>query len=87
MADDFDPAGIFPRAITMTKVERIGAERFHKVNNALQFAVVVASDGNRFAKSACFRQKFLCGLDGRGIMHEVAQNDQSSRLIIADQTQ
>ena len=55
MTDDFDPAGILPRAITMAKFEPFGLEGFDEVNRAAQFAIVIASDGDRFAKGARFR--------------------------------
>ena len=55
MADDFDPAGILPRTVAVTKFERFGAEGFDEIDGTPQFAIVIAGDGDRLAILARIR--------------------------------
>ena len=55
MTDDLNPAGIFPWTITVVKFEPFSAEGFDEIDGASQLAIVIASDGNRFAIFARMR--------------------------------
>ena len=55
MTDDFDPAGIFPRTVAVTKFECFGAEGFDEIDGTPQFAIVIAGYGDRLAVFARIR--------------------------------
>ena len=55
MPDNFDPAGVLTRTVAVVKFEGFGAERFDEIDGALEFAIVIAGDGDRLAIFARIR--------------------------------
>lgn len=87
VANDFDCARVFPLAIAMMKFESICREGISEFDDFPQFPIVIAGDRHHFAIVTGCGEKFSCRLSRGLIVHEIAHDDESLRLVGGQQMQ
>lgn len=81
MADDFDCVRALPPAIAVMKFESVRPERIDEFDRPPQLAIMVACDCDHFAIFASGGQEFPRRSGTGTIVHKIADDDQSLRLI------